>query len=135
MQRLAALAPRPRSHLIRFHGVLAPHAKLRPGIIPRAPLDTNTHSTKFPSFLPARLERRDGLDAQPLDLAPQGLARQTPIHQRSDLHGARRGQRLCEERALRIGPFGEPRAAARIGLAREQEEVEVFGPSQGVEAL
>ena len=29
MQRLAALVPRPRLHLIHFHGVLAPHAKLR----------------------------------------------------------------------------------------------------------
>jgi hypothetical protein len=29
MQRLAALVPRPRLHLIRFHGVLAPHARLR----------------------------------------------------------------------------------------------------------
>jgi hypothetical protein len=28
MQRLAALVPRPRLHLIRFHGVLAPNAKL-----------------------------------------------------------------------------------------------------------
>jgi hypothetical protein len=34
MQRLAALVPRPRLHLIRFHGVLAPNAKLRPEIIP-----------------------------------------------------------------------------------------------------
>jgi hypothetical protein len=34
MQRLAALVPRPRLHLIRFHGVLAPHAKLRSQIIP-----------------------------------------------------------------------------------------------------
>ncbi|MFN7344502.1 MAG: transposase, partial [Betaproteobacteria bacterium] len=29
MQRLAALVPRPRLHLIRFHGVLAPNARLR----------------------------------------------------------------------------------------------------------
>jgi len=36
MQRLAALVPRPRLHLIRFHGVLAPHAKLRAAIIPQA---------------------------------------------------------------------------------------------------
>ncbi|MCC7082230.1 MAG: transposase [Burkholderiales bacterium] len=28
MQRLAALIPRPRLHPIRFHAVLAPHAKL-----------------------------------------------------------------------------------------------------------
>jgi hypothetical protein len=34
MQRLTALIPRPRLHLIRFHGVLAPNAKLRPQIIP-----------------------------------------------------------------------------------------------------
>ena len=34
MQRLAALVPRPRLNLIRFHGVLAPNAKLRPQIIP-----------------------------------------------------------------------------------------------------
>ena len=35
MERLAALVPRPRLHLIRFHGVLAPNAKLRSKIIPR----------------------------------------------------------------------------------------------------
>ena len=34
MQRLAALVPRPRLHLIPFHGVLAPHAKLRAAIVP-----------------------------------------------------------------------------------------------------
>jgi hypothetical protein len=39
MQRLAALVPRPRLHLIRFHGVLAPNAKLRPLAVPQAPLE------------------------------------------------------------------------------------------------
>jgi hypothetical protein len=34
MQRLAALVPRPRLHLIRFHGVLAPNAKLRAQVVP-----------------------------------------------------------------------------------------------------
>ena len=37
MQRLAALVPRPRLNLIRYHGVLAPNAKLRPQIIPGKP--------------------------------------------------------------------------------------------------
>ena len=45
MQRLAALVPRPRLHLIpfdrlkagRIHGVLAPNAKLRSEIIPSPP--------------------------------------------------------------------------------------------------
>src|SRR6202162_1437504 len=39
MQPLAALVPRPRLHLIRFHGVLAPHAKLRAEIVPREPVN------------------------------------------------------------------------------------------------
>ena len=34
LQRLAALVPRPRLHLIRFHGVLAPYAKWRAAIVP-----------------------------------------------------------------------------------------------------
>ncbi len=35
MQRLAALVPRPRRHLIHFHGVLAPNAKLRALVAPK----------------------------------------------------------------------------------------------------
>lgn len=35
MQRLAALVPRTRLHLIRFHGVLAPNAKLRSKVVPK----------------------------------------------------------------------------------------------------
>ena len=37
MQRLAALIPRPRLHLIRFHGALAPNAKLRALVVPQGP--------------------------------------------------------------------------------------------------
>jgi Putative transposase len=43
MQRLAALVPRPRLHLIRFHGVLAPNAKLRSEIVPGAEENTIEH--------------------------------------------------------------------------------------------
>ena len=35
MQLLAVLGPRPRLHLIRFHGVLAPNAKLRALVVPQ----------------------------------------------------------------------------------------------------
>jgi hypothetical protein len=59
MQRLAALVPRPRLHLIRFHGVLAPHAKLRPQITPDAPLNANNaskgHSDAPQPSAPSRL--------------------------------------------------------------------------------
>jgi hypothetical protein len=37
MQRLAALIPRPRLHLIRFHKVLARNAKLRARVVPQGP--------------------------------------------------------------------------------------------------
>ena len=40
MRRLAALVPRPRLHLIRFHGVLAPNAKLRSKVVPVPPQQT-----------------------------------------------------------------------------------------------
>ena len=33
MERLVALVPRPRVHLTRFHGVLAPHYKHRKQIV------------------------------------------------------------------------------------------------------
>jgi hypothetical protein len=39
MQRLAALAPRPRLHLIRYHGALAPNAKLRALVVPQGSPD------------------------------------------------------------------------------------------------
>ncbi len=46
MQRLAALVPRPRLHLTRFHGVLAPNAKLRSAVVPGAahPQDAAAHT-------------------------------------------------------------------------------------------
>jgi hypothetical protein len=36
VQWLAALVPRPRLHLIRFHGVLAPNAKWRSKVVPQS---------------------------------------------------------------------------------------------------
>ena len=44
MQRLAALVPRPRLHLIRFHGVLAPNAKLRALVVPHGPEQATSES-------------------------------------------------------------------------------------------
>ena len=39
MQHLAALVPRPRLHLIGFHGVLALDAKLRAHVVPSGPVE------------------------------------------------------------------------------------------------
>ena len=61
MQRLAALVPRPRLHLIRFHGVLAPNAKLRARVVPAGPqgqADASERAAAEPGcvhFRPARM--------------------------------------------------------------------------------
>ena len=44
MQRLAALVPRPRLHLIRFHGVLVPNSKLRAMVVPDGPEEVTGES-------------------------------------------------------------------------------------------
>ena len=44
MQRLAALVPRPRPHLIRFQGVLAPNAGLRAAIMPGSAQKPSEHA-------------------------------------------------------------------------------------------
>ncbi len=36
LRKLAPLVPPPRSHLTRFHGVVAPNAKIRPLVVPKA---------------------------------------------------------------------------------------------------
>lgn len=46
MQRLAALVPRPRLNLIRFHGILAPNAKHRAEIIPAEVVNVNNATDK-----------------------------------------------------------------------------------------
>ena len=55
MQRLAALVPRPRLHLIRFHGVLAPNAKVRAAIVPGPEQSTSKHSADHAHGAPARM--------------------------------------------------------------------------------
>ncbi len=62
MQRLAALVPRPRLHLIRFHGVLAPNAGLRAAIVPGTPASepADEHAHDAPARLGwARLLKRE----------------------------------------------------------------------------
>ena len=55
MQRLAALVPRLRLHLIRFHGVLAPHARLRATIVPGPPENTTEQAADRAHRSPARM--------------------------------------------------------------------------------
>ena len=53
MQRLAGLVPRPRLHLIRFHGVLAPNARLRAAIVPGPAQNTSVPADEHAHDAPA----------------------------------------------------------------------------------
>ena len=58
MEKLAALVPLPRAHLVRYGGCLAPHSKLRAAIIPtprQQDIDGNESKTATPYWNWARL--------------------------------------------------------------------------------
>ena len=42
LEKLAALVPPPRFHLLRYHGVLAPRARDRGRIVPAQPVEKST---------------------------------------------------------------------------------------------
>ncbi len=56
--RLCALVPPPRFNMIRYHGVFAPNARLRPRIVP-APTDNSRSVVRAPGPRPAQLELFD----------------------------------------------------------------------------
>lgn len=72
MQRLAALVPRPRLHLIRFHGVLAPNAKLRLLVVPQGPPEQEGPATEADSAAECEVEtvRRYAAAPQPAGSRP-----------------------------------------------------------------
>ena len=60
MQRLAALVPRARLHLTRFHGVLAPNAGLRAVVVPGPAQDTSVPADQHAQGAPAQARLRPG---------------------------------------------------------------------------
>ena len=55
MRRLAALVLRPRLHLIRFHGALAPNAGLRAAIVPGPAQNISVPAHEHAPGAPARM--------------------------------------------------------------------------------
>ena len=69
--RLAALVPRPRAHLIRYHGLFAPNARHRHLIVPRPTVNPRPHPADQSASVPtapmswmARLNRVFGIDIE-----------------------------------------------------------------------
>jgi len=71
IEKLAALVPPPRVNLVRYHGILAPHAKNRDKIVPKRPDEEELHKTRGQSknrlLWSALLARTFGLN---LELCP-----------------------------------------------------------------
>ena len=67
MQRLAALVPRPRLHLIRFHGVLAPNAGLRAALVPGLAEKPGDDAAHYAHEAPARMGPPKNLLMHPFD--------------------------------------------------------------------
>ena len=63
--RLCAMVPPPRFHMIRFHGVLAPHAAVRAEVVPPRAHDLPAAPSLTPPDPQLRLfEERDGDETQ-----------------------------------------------------------------------
>lgn len=46
IERLVSLVPRPRTHLVRYHGVLAPNARLRGAVVQQAAQQARSKKTR-----------------------------------------------------------------------------------------
>ena len=59
LEKLVALIPRPWTHLVRYHGVFAPHARLRSSVVPRRPdQGDSAHDGQAPTQPPGGKRRR-----------------------------------------------------------------------------
>jgi hypothetical protein len=54
LEKIAAIIPRPRVHLTRFHGILAPHDKHRKLVVPKGPAPVAEASTDKPVEPPTK---------------------------------------------------------------------------------
>ncbi len=60
LARLAALVPRPRGNLVRYHGILAPNAKHRSAVVPNPAQQNKRRRTRAHAPVPALGGDRQG---------------------------------------------------------------------------
>ena len=121
MQRLAALVPRPRMHLIRYHGVLAPNAKWRSHIVPAAPIpDSNAGESADEEKKPGHyihwarlLKRVFGIDLESCPKCGGPLKIIAAIEQANAIH------KILTHLGLQAHP--PPRAPARYDPEQEAD--------------
>jgi hypothetical protein len=83
LARLAALVPPPRYPLLRYHGVLAPHAKRRGVVVPKAPRRAceGEHAARASSA--GRGDKKPAIAGAPEGHVPKELERGTQKTKRS----------------------------------------------------
>jgi len=90
MARLVALVPPPRMHLTRYHGVFAPHSKLRAAVTPagrgtgkKPPAEEGTDKPATPRHMAMswarRLKRVFGIDIEPSCRWGRGRRHNSPV--------------------------------------------------------
>ena len=75
LEKLSALVPPPRSHLLRYHGVLAPHAKARPRVVPPEEPPPRREVAELPR---RRRRRKRDREVGPPRRPRRGRRRRTP---------------------------------------------------------
>ena len=89
LARLAALVPRPRGNLVRYHGILAPNAKHRSAVVPNPSKRTRRRRTAGHARVPVLgRDRQDDSAAPTAPMTADCIAISTPFAARTDLDGA-----------------------------------------------
>jgi hypothetical protein len=143
LARLAALVAPPRFPLLRYHGVLAPHAKWRHLVVPRSPKGGLAHSHRprlandtattgmDRGFAPAKAgskvkPNREAPKGAPIDL-PSGVKPATPAGSLAGAAGAARARAAPE--ALPAATAGTSRTSPAASVLAGSVAITDFGIS------
>ncbi len=110
MAKLAALVPRPRHHLVRYHGVLAPNAGLRRDLVPARPSRQNICAASLTAGASDQSEPIRGLNQQGEPRAPLNWAERLRRVFRVDISNCP----LCGGQLRVIGDVTDPTVIQRI---------------------
>jgi len=120
VEKLAALVPPPRFHLVRYHGILGPCASERDRIVPAGTASQPRHRTSAPPCLPSPLARPD---ARPRSAGRQALEQSLDPHPQAVAH---EGAQSILEPGPHRDPSPRPRRLGWADLLRRVFAIDVL---------
>jgi hypothetical protein len=105
IEKLSALVPTPRAHLVRFHGLLGPAAKWRPLIIPHPPPPASEPPPEPESISTPEIEPRE-LTPNPSDTATRVSMPPAPEKRRRNYSWAELMKRVFQADVLACATCG-----------------------------